>query len=89
MDKHICKCGCDLRQNLVIVEEAQGYKATKIIGIETDPENFTADDSDESTEFEIFTGEEDEGDIYFEFECYQCDKCHIEYGWDEIKEIFA
>ena len=85
-----CKgCDCDIKRNLVIVEEAQGYRAVKILGIETEPANFSADDSDENTEFELLVSDMDEGDVYFEFECYQCDKCHIEYTAEEVKEIFS
>lgn len=92
-----CKgCNADITKNLVMVEETYGDRATKIIGIETDPENFSSErnmDRDASDikdgEFEIILGDTDEGDVWFDDESYQCSACHTEYTWEEIKEIFS
>ena len=90
-----CKgCNEDITKTLVMVEEAYGDKITSIIGIETDPENFTSeeyaysDKEPEEGDFEIVLGGESDPDVWFEFSHYQCNTCKTEYSWDEIKEIF-
>ena len=90
-----CKgCNADITKNLVMVEDAYGDRATRVLGIETDPENFSSDaymDGDGETkegDFETILGDVIDEDIWFEHAFYQCNKCHREYSWEEIKEIF-
>ena len=97
IDSMKCKnehCVCDITKNLVMVEDAYGERATRVLGIETDPENFSSDaymDGDGGTkegDFETILGDVIDEDIWFEHAFYQCNKCHREYSWEEIKEIF-
>ena len=91
-----CKgCNADITKNLVMVEDAYGDRATRVLGIETDPENFSSDaymDGDGETkegDFETILGDVIDEDIWFEHAFYQCNKCQREYSWEEIKEIFT
>ena len=67
-----CKgCNADITKNLVMVEDAYGERATRVLGIETDPENFSSDaymDGDGETkegDFETILGDVIDNDVFY------------------------